>query len=64
MSSTGPRLRYRTPADIRAIPNGQWEQWVLARDVPWGAFSAERGCQTVLRLVLRATARRMLAVSR
>ena len=63
MSSTGLPL-YRTPTDVRAIPNDQWEAWIVGRDIPWRQFSAERGCQTVLRLVLRATARRMLAVCR
>ena len=62
MSSTGPR--FRTAEDVRAIPNDQWEAWILGRDIPWRQFSAERNCQTVLRSVLRATARRMLAVCR
>lgn len=56
-----PGLRYRTAAEIRAIPNGQWEQWLRAGTLPFAAFSASAECQKVLRAVLKATQRRLKA---
>lgn len=62
MSSSGPRLRYRTAADVRAIPNDQWEQWISGVEAcPPTAFSAEASCQMTVRYVAAATRRRMEA---
>ena len=57
MSSTG--LMFRTAADVRAIPNQQWERWIETESVPFRAFASERRCQQVLRHVVKATRRRM-----
>ena len=58
MSSTGPR--FRTPADVRAIPNDQWERWISGVEAcPPTAFSAEAGCQMTVRHLVKATLRRM-----
>jgi hypothetical protein len=60
MSSTGPRLRYRTAADVRAIPNEQWESWARGDEpFPGVAFSADRWAQRTLREILSATERRL-----
>lgn len=56
MSSNG--LRYRTPADVRAIPNEQWEEWLHGETLPFPAFSAAREVQTTLRTLIKATRRR------
>lgn len=64
MSSSGRRLRYRTPADVRAIPNGQWERWVLEHEsFPFSGFSAERAVQKTVRTIFAATSRRVKAMS-
>ena len=52
---------YRTPEEIRAIPNRQWEQWLREGTVPFLEFPASRECQAVLRGILNATHRRMRA---
>lgn len=58
MSSTG--LKYRTPDEIRAIPNDQWERWLNGLEyVAPTAFSSEAKCQMTLRYVVKATRRRM-----
>ena len=59
MSGTGPRLRYRTPADIRAIPNERWEDWLRTGTLPFQVFPAERSCQLTLRWIVKATRRRV-----
>lgn len=64
MSSTGPRIIYRTPDDVRAIPNETWERWIAARSIPWAAFAAESRTQRTMRWTLHCTARRMLAAYR
>ena len=61
-SSTGPR--FRTPADVRAIPNERWEEWLRTDTLPFPAFYPTRGVQTVLRTVIRATRRRTDAARR
>jgi len=62
MSGTGPR--FRTPADVRAIPNEQWDAWFIACDFPWGDFSPERTVQIAFKHVRRAQARRVMAALR
>lgn len=57
MSSTGPT--FRTPADVRAVPNEQWEQWLRTDAVPFRAFACERWTQRALREVVNATGRRL-----
>lgn len=57
MSSTG--LRFRTPADVRAIPNAQWERWHRENVNPLPWFSAERRCQMALRYTMQAHVRRI-----
>lgn len=59
MSDTGPRLTYRTPADVRAIPNAQWERWHRDGTNPLPAFSAEASCQMALRYAMQGHARRI-----
>jgi len=54
-----PGLRYRTPAEIRAISNSQWERWLATDGVPWLAFAATPDCQMALRYVLKAHMRRV-----
>lgn len=61
MSSTGPRLRYRTAADVRAIPNQQWERWHRDGVNPLPMFSAEASCQMALRYAMQAHVRRIEA---
>ena len=58
MSSTG--LRFRTAADVRAIPNEQWEEWLRTLSVPVYAFTTSEARLTALHIV-RATTRRMRA---
>ena len=53
------RVRYRTAAEIRAITNLQWAEWLRAGTVPFQEFSAERDCQTVLRNLIAAHGRRL-----
>ncbi len=60
MSSTG--LLYRTPADVRAIPNAQWERGHRDRFNPLPMFSAERRCQMALRYTMQAHVRRIAAL--
>lgn len=59
-----PQRRYRTPAEIRAIPNQQWEAWIRGNNLPFAAFSAAADCQQTLRAILNATLRRMKAEGR
>ena len=61
LSDLSPSKRYRTPAEIRAIPNGQWETWIRGNNLPFTSFSAAADCQKTLRYVLKATLRRMKA---
>lgn len=56
MNRTGPT--FRTPADVRAIPNATWDEWLSADAVPWTAFSPERWTQRTLREIVKATGRR------
>ena len=53
------RVRYRTAADVRAIPNLQWAEWLRSGTVPFNEFSPERGCQMAMRTLINAHARRM-----
>ena len=57
MSGTG--LRYRTPLEVRSIPNGLWEKWLRTDGVPWTAFSSDALTQKCLRHVVKANARRI-----
>ena len=41
MNRTG--LRYRTPADVRAIPNEQWEEWLRGETLPEHYVDGIRG---------------------
>lgn len=59
MNRTGPT--FTTPAQIRTISNGQWEEWVRNDSLPFNDFSAERHCQHTLRTILKATRRRLEA---
>jgi len=52
MSGTG--LMYRTPADVREIPNGQWDSWLRDGTVPWAAFAASAEVQMVLKWCIKA----------
>ena len=65
MSDTGQiftdRILYRTPQQIRDIPNHQWEEWILSGELPFEKFSADRHCQAVLRVLIKATRRRLEA---
>lgn len=58
-----PQRRYRTPAEIRAISNRQWEAWIRDNSLPFTAFSAEASCQKTLQTIVAATVRRMKAES-
>lgn len=58
MDRTG--LMYRSCDDLRAIPNDQWEAWILADTVPWAAVPAERDCQRLTRRLVRLAARRIM----
>lgn len=58
MSDTRLRIRYRTPLEVRSIPNGLWDRWVAANEVPWQAFAATPAVQTTLRHTVRAALRR------
>lgn len=58
-----PQRRYRTPAEIRAIPNEQWEAWIRGNSLPFTAFSASAECQKTLQTIVAATVRRMKAES-
>lgn len=60
MSVTGPRLRYRTPDDVRAIPNDQWERWICARAIPYLEFAAEKRCQQTMRSCASLGGKRVL----
>lgn len=55
MSSTG--LRFRTPADVRAIPSSQWEEWIRAKVIPWEQFAPD--VYAVGHTIAKATLRRM-----
>ena len=59
LSDLSPSKRYRTPAEIRAIPNGQWESWIRGNNLPFTSFSAAADCQECLRTIVKATLRRM-----
>lgn len=59
LSDLSPSKRYRTPAEVRAIPNAQWEAWIDGNNLPFTAFSASADCQEVLRTIIKATLRRM-----
>lgn len=59
MSSTGQR--FRTPADVRAIPNAQWERWHADGTNPFPLFSADQLTQRCLRHVVKAHLRRIEA---
>ena len=61
LSDLSPAARYRTPAEIRAIPNEQWEAWIHGNNLPFTSFSAAAGCQECLRTIVKATVRRMEA---
>ena len=61
LSDLTPQRRYRTPAEIRAIPNQQWETWIRGNNLPFTAFSAEAACQKTLQTIIAATLRRMKA---
>jgi len=52
-------LVYRTPADVRAIPNAQIEQWIRDDSLPGPRFSSERRCQQVLALVVDSAKHRL-----
>jgi hypothetical protein len=54
-------LTYRTPGDVRAIPNEQWGRWFTAGTNPLPLFSPDRHTQMCLRHVLKAHARRIEA---
>lgn len=56
---TGPQIIYRTPAEVRAIPNAQWEDWLKTDSIPWSAFSSERWTQKALHYARAAHQRRM-----
>lgn len=58
-----PTIRYRTAADVRAIPNWQWERWLLADpdEVPWPEFAAIREVQDTRNEIIKATRRRIEA---
>ena len=53
------RLLFRTPADVRAIGNEQWEVWLRTSALPFISFAALPHTQMVLRYIIRATTRRM-----
>lgn len=55
---------YRTPAEIRAIPNEQWERWLRQRSVPWTQFAATPDCQRTLKYVVKAARGRIKAKNR
>lgn len=61
LSDLSPSKRYRTPAEIRSIPNEQWETWLRGNNLPFTSFSAAADCQEVLRTIVRATLKRMEA---
>lgn len=53
-------MRYRTPADVRAIPNAQWERWVRGYEsFPFSEFSSEWSVQKTVTTILDATERRL-----
>lgn len=55
-----PSVKYRTPAEVRAIPNEQWDRWVLGYDSFSGLeFSAASDVQETLGFILDATCRRL-----
>ena len=58
MNRTG--LTYRTPADVRAIPNRQWERWICARAIPYHEFAAEKRTQQTMRSCAALAAKRVL----
>lgn len=57
MSDT--RQLFRTPADVRAIPNAQWEAWIRDEHIPWDEFSTVGDVLMAARAILKATRRRM-----
>lgn len=55
-----PSIRYRTPADVRAIPNQQFDRWVLGYEsFPFSEFSAAGDVQETLGAVIDAACRRV-----
>lgn len=55
-----PSVKYRTAAEVRAIPAAQWERWVRGYDSFAGLdFSSSFEVQKTLRTILDATARRL-----
>jgi hypothetical protein len=58
---SGTALSFRTPGDVRAIPNATWDAWYEQDTVPWRSFSAERWTQRALREIVRATGNRRRA---
>jgi len=59
LSDLSPSKRYRTPAEVRAIPNEQWETWIRGNNLPFTSFSAASDCQECLRTIVKATLRRL-----
>lgn len=59
MSSTGQPPKYLTPADVRAIPNAQWEIWVQDKHIPWDLFAPDENVYGVAFNIAKATIRRM-----
>lgn len=56
MSVTG--LTYHTPADVRAIPQEQWERWIVTATTPTERFVGA-DTRRVAFEVMRATRRRL-----
>jgi hypothetical protein len=55
-----PSVKYRTAAEVRAIPAGQWERWVRGYDSFSGIeFASSFEVQKTLRTILKATKRRL-----
>ena len=55
-----PSIKYRTPAEVRAIPNQQWERWVLGYEsYPFSDFSAAGDVQETVGAIIDAICRRV-----
>ena len=61
MSDTGLPF-YRTPAEVRAIPQTQWEEWARNGGASPDLFSPDDGCLQTADAILRATRRRLDAM--
>lgn len=61
-SSTGQPPKYVTPAEVRAIPNEQWEEWIGRGYFPITEF--DPSCLKTAATILSATRRRMEAAER